>query len=143
MLDRYCCASGQEVNFSKSEVTTSSNVAIQQKEELASALGVKLVDSHGKYLGMPVWVGRSKTQAFEFLKDRVWKRLKGWKQKLLSFAGREVLLKAVAQAIPTYIMSLFRLPLGLCHDIQRLMARFWWGCKEDERKISWVAWDKM
>ncbi|XP_056691671.1 uncharacterized protein [Spinacia oleracea] len=140
VLECYSQASGQQINLSKSEVVMSSNLQQSRKEELAALLEVKLVEAHDKYLGMPTGVGRPKTRALEFLKERVWKILKGWKQQLLSFAGREILLKAVVQAIPTYIMSLFRLPLGLCHDIQRMMARFWWGGKEEERKIAWVAW---
>ena len=46
-------------------------------------------------------MGKSKTKAFEYLKDRVWQRIQGWKEKLLSKAGKEILIKAVAQAIPT------------------------------------------
>lgn len=49
------------------------------------------------YLGLPTLVGRSKFQTFSFLKDRVWKKIQGWKGQLLSKAGREVLIKAVAQ----------------------------------------------
>jgi len=47
---------------------------------------------------------------FQGVQDRVWKKLKGWKEKLLSRAGKEILLKAVIQAIPTYAMQCFELP---------------------------------
>ncbi|XP_021839107.1 uncharacterized protein [Spinacia oleracea] len=146
VLNRYSAASGQETNFSKSEVSLSTNVPNDGKMVLAEKLGVRLVNGHGSYLGMPTVIGKSKTRAFSYLKERVWKRLKrlkGWKQQLLSFAGREILLKAVVQAIPTYIMSLFRLPLSLCNDIQSMMARFWWGGKDNAKKISWVSWNNL
>jgi hypothetical protein len=39
---------------------------------------------------------------FNYLKDRVWKRIQGWKEKLLSSAGKDTLIKAVTQAIPTF-----------------------------------------
>lgn len=107
-------------------------------------LNVKLVEHQGKYLGMPMWLGKSKSRDFAPLKDRIWKKIKGWKQQLfLSFAGREALLKAVVQETPTYIMSLFKLPIGFCHDLQRMMVRFWWGCKDGERRIHWVAWNSL
>ena len=62
---------------------------------------------HSKYLGLPSIIGKSKTQVFAKVKDRVAKKLAGWKGKLLSIGGREILIKAVAQAVPTYTMSCF------------------------------------
>lgn len=88
-------------------------------------------------------ISYSKTEAFGFLKEKVHKKLQGWREKTLSIAGKEVLLKTVVQSIPTYVMSCFELPKQLCLDIQQCMARFWWGAKGDERKIHWIAWEKL
>ena len=63
----------------------------------------------------------------------------GWKEKLLSQAGREVMIKAVVQSIPVYSMSVFKLPVGLCKDIEAVIRKFWWG-SGDARKIHWVKW---
>ena len=60
-----------------------------------------------------------------FIKERVWAKLQGWKEQLLSQARREVLLKAVVQAIPTFAMSCFKLPITLCNDIEQLIRKFW------------------
>jgi len=80
-------------------------------------------------------VGKNKKASFNYIKERVWKKIQGWKEKLLSQAGREILIKAVVQAIPTYTMSCFKLPLELCADIESLTRKFWWGQKGDRRKV--------
>ena len=41
------------------------------------------------------------------------------------------------QAISTFAMSCFRLPVGLCQDIEMLARRFWWGQRGERRKIHW------
>ena len=80
---------------------------------------------------------------FAEVKDRVAKKLNGWKGKLISIGGREILIKAVAQAVPTYTMSCFQLPKTLCQDLENMMRSFWWGQKDKENKIAWVSWRKM
>ena len=39
--------------------------------------------------------------------------------------------KAVIQALPTYTMGCFKIPLGLCYDIESLIKKFWWGQRGD------------
>ena len=70
-------------------------------------------------------------------------KLRGWKEKLLSRAGKEVLIKAVIQALPTYLMGVYKIPVAVIQEIHSAMARFWWGGKGEERKMHWVSWEKM
>ena len=77
-------------------------------------------------------IGRSKKQIFNEVRERVGKKMTGWKEKLLSIGGREILIKAVAQAVPTYTMGCFLLPKGLYEDIKGMMRNFWWGQKNQE-----------
>ena len=96
---------------------------------------MKEVDRFESYLGLPTLVGRAKYITFSFLKDRVWKKIQGWKGKLLSRVGKEVLIKAVAQSIPTYTMGVFQLPVKLCNELNAMCAKFWWGQIGNEKKI--------
>ncbi|KAM6569730.1 hypothetical protein CsatB_017715 [Cannabis sativa] len=89
-------------------------------------------------------MGRNKTTALGYLRDRVRRKLQGWDSKILSRAGKEVLIKSVAQALPSYAMSVFLLPWEISRDIESLLAKFWWkGSSGDARGISWMSWDRM
>ena len=63
-----------------------------------------------KFLGLPYLIGKSKQEIFSHIKERVIKKTHGWKERFLLNATKEVLMKSVLQAIPTYAMSLFLLP---------------------------------
>ena len=80
---------------------------------------------------------------FAEVKERVGKKLAGWKEKMLSMGGNEVLIKAVAQAVPIYTMNCFLLPKGLYEEIEGMIRRFWWGQRKQESKIAWVSWEKL
>lgn len=88
-------------------------------------------------------IGRSKKQVFEFVKEKMKYKVQNQKNKMLSSGGKEVLLKSVAMALPVYCMSCFKLPKGLCDDINSIMSRFWWGQRDQKHKIHWVAWRKL
>ena len=61
----------------------------------------------------------------------------------MSQAAKETLIKAILQAIPTYIMGVFKLPVSVCEDLTRLVRNFWWGSRNGQRKTHWKAWEKM
>ena len=89
-------------------------------------------------------VGKNKKAIFSFIKDKVWKRIQGWKRRMLSKAGKEILLKTVVQAIPMYVMSVFLLPISLCTELERMMNSFWWGQNgSSNRGIKWMSWDRI
>jgi hypothetical protein len=83
-------------------------------------------------------MGQYKTQNFGYLKEMVWQRIQGWKEKLLSKAGKDILINAITQAIPTYAMSCFDLTKTLCDDIGTMTNHFWWAQHDDENKMHWL-----
>ncbi|KAK2640685.1 hypothetical protein Ddye_028480 [Dipteronia dyeriana] len=143
ILDIYARASGHVVNFHKSTVCVSKMVSHSRAVSLARNLGVQLVGCHERYLGLPSFVGKNKKQLFANIRDRIWERIKGRQSRLFSVGGKEVPLKAVVQAIPTYTMSLFMLPKSLVSDIHKLCANFWWGSCDIKRGIHWGSWRKL
>jgi hypothetical protein len=143
VLNAYCKVSGQRINRDKSSVFFSKGCPNSARQQVKSTLEVNNETLSEKYLGMSSDVGRSRNGAFKFLKDRLWKRILGWMEQLLSAGGKEILIKSIAQAVPTYSMSCFRLPRGLSLHLNSLIRNFWWGSKEGKRRTCWVSWDVM
>jgi len=109
----------------------STNMLHSIKNTFHSFLPIHISNNIPKYLGLPTHIGRSKSQVFRFLVDRIRTKLKGWKKRNLSFSGRGVVIRAVIQSMPTYVMSCFRIPLNVCDRIERAICRFWWGGNEE------------
>ena len=143
ILATYEVASGQKLNMDKSEVSFSRNIDRERKEILQMKLTFKAVDEHDKYLGLPTYVGSSKKRIFHTIQDRIWKKFKGWKENFLSQAGREILIKFVVQAIPTFAMQCFSFPVQLLKEIEQMFRSFFWGQRGNERKTAWVSWEKL
>ncbi|XP_042983262.1 uncharacterized protein LOC122312666 [Carya illinoinensis] len=139
----FCKADVEENKREKTSTVFSNNVSHELQQEIRSLWGNGDIQQYEKYLGLPQIVGRSKTRAFQSIKQRVWQKLQSLKEKLLSQGGKEILLKVVTLSIPTYSKSCFLLPASFCAELEGLMSNFWWEQKREERRIHWVSWRKM
>jgi hypothetical protein len=139
IFEEYQRISGQMINMDKSEMTFSPLIHNNIKHEFQAVLPLTITDTIVKYLGMPTQIGQSKQAGFNFILDKIKNKLKGWKERFLSFAGRSTLINAVIQAIPTYIMSCFLLPKTMCDRIEQAICKFWWGSTTNQQKIHWKA----
>ena len=131
----YAAASGQVFNFEKSSMLFSSGTSQIQKEKFKKIFRLNVVTKHERYIGLPSMVGKRKISFFNEIKLRVLSKLSNWQSKKFSCGGKEVLIKAVVQAISTYGMSVFKIPQGLCEDIEKAISRFWWGSSDTHRSI--------
>lgn len=143
IIDVYGYASGQQLNKDKSSVMFSSKVITSTKQTLKRVTGITKEGGMGTYLGIPEKICGSKRQVFAYVQNRLNSRVNTWEAKFLSKGGKEVQIKSVAQAVPTYTMSCFLLPQEIHKKIMGAVSRFWWGAKADNRGLHWVAWDKI
>ncbi|CAM8990804.1 unnamed protein product [Rhodiola kirilowii] len=142
ILSQFEAVSGQRVNYEKSEICFSRNTPGNVRAGVCSVFGVVQVSSHSRYLGLPLMVGQRKTETCRSIVEKIWKRVNDWKSKLLSAAGREVLVKAVIQAMPVYMMSVYLFPKSVISEMARLIQQFWWN-KKGSKGISWLSQDML
>src|SRR4051812_37045285 len=80
---------------------------------------------------------------FETVHEILRKRLIDWSEQYTSSGKKEILIKSVAQAIPAYVMSVFKLPISVCDELTCMMCQYWWGVEKGKNKMAWMSWDKM
>jgi hypothetical protein len=143
VLDDFCHLSGQKVNLSKSKVFFSLNVNPNLRQHLCGILGVSSTPNIGKYLGFPLRPNGRSSRDFDFIVEKVQAKLSSWKAKLLSPAGRVVLIQAVTSSIPAYYMQNVALPIRTCSKLDKLNRDFLWGSSADRKRMHMVGWDKV
>lgn len=103
VLEVYEKASGQQLNRAKTSPFFSGNTPREVKEEIKTKFRAQVIKQHEEYLGLPSLVGQRKRNTFNDIKEKLGKKLAGQKEKLLSKAGKEILIKAVAHPRNSYI----------------------------------------
>ena len=125
ILETYEQVSGQQLNKDKTSLFFSRNTPSDIQDEIKTRFGAKVIQQHEKYFGLPSLVGKNKCNTFWQLIERLDNKLSGWKEKLLSHARKEILIKTMAQVVPTYTMSVFKLLNALCDEMTSMIQNFW------------------
>uniref|UniRef100_A0A803P924 Reverse transcriptase domain-containing protein n=1 Tax=Cannabis sativa TaxID=3483 RepID=A0A803P924_CANSA len=146
LLQLFEAALGQKVNLHKSSAFFNSNTTTVTRDRIFSMMRIQEVGVDSMYQGLPSIVGRNKNAVLGFLKEKMKKRINGWVGKFLSRAGKEVLIKSVVQALPSYAMNIFLFPIGTCNELERMMASFWWKSNNSNGNgsgIIWMSWETL
>ena len=141
ILQEYSLASGQQINYQKSSIYFGKNIPSERRELIKLKLGMEQEGGEGIYLGLPEFFGGSKVRILSFFKQRLDEKVGGWQNQFLSPGGKEVLLKAVALALPTYTMSCFLIPKTICKQISSIMSDYWWRNNKTSRGMHWKSWE--
>ncbi|GJM96176.1 hypothetical protein PR202_ga12989 [Eleusine coracana subsp. coracana] len=143
ILDMNEQGSRQMVSREKSVVFFSANCSEDMKQEVQQELNIDKEALAEKYLGLPTALGRSTKEAFEYMPERLRGLVGTWSGRQVSCVGRKVLIKFVAQTIPTYPMSCFLIPKATCKKMRTVTSNYWWGGVADNRRIHRQKWDHV
>ena len=134
-------ASGLKVNWNKSTLT-GIGVSPLETGRMAVLIGCKEKKLPFEYLGMQIGAHMNSSSAWKGLVDRFDKKLGSWKINSLSMGGRLTLCKSVLGGLGVYLFSLFKAPVKVLSRLEKIRRDFFWGVKDGNRKICWVAWEK-
>nr|GEW50788.1 hypothetical protein [Tanacetum cinerariifolium] len=112
-------------------------------ETAAASIGCSIMNNQFSYLGVMVGSNMSRHKAWVDVVLKIRSRLSKWKTKTLSIGGRLTLLKSVLGASPLYTMSIFKVPKGVLKEMESIRNSFIIGVDNSDKKITWVAWDKV
>nr|DAD19666.1 TPA_asm: hypothetical protein HUJ06_021129 [Nelumbo nucifera] len=143
ILDNFCNASGETINYNKSILFTSRNVPHRHTRMLARNIRVRASNNLDKYLGLPIFSGRVTKHTFHSMVSRVQTKLVGWKANTLSLASRLTLLQSTLSLIPLHAMQIFCLPSSTCQDVDKARRNFLWESSLDHRKLHLIKWEKI
>lgn len=100
----------------------SGNVRGNVREEIMTLWDATQSHHYEKYLGLPPFIGKYRRREFSKIKGKLWQRLHLWKGKFLLQGGKEVLIKSVTLAIPTFAMGCFMVTRSLCIKLEMMVA---------------------
>ena len=124
-LDLYCQWSGQAINIPKSLVHFSKNTPTSTINSISGIFPFKRALISSKYVGLPLFFGKSKSADFKDTMEKVSGKIEGWCAKTLSQVGHTVLIKSVVASISSYAMSSFLLPISFSNYLDRTFKKFW------------------
>ncbi|GMI78245.1 hypothetical protein HRI_001493800 [Hibiscus trionum] len=135
-------ASGLQLNLVKS-IIFGINVEESLLEDWVVQAGCAVGKFPSDYLGLPLGFKRNSVAIWDPIFEKFYRHLASWKGKNLSYSGKLVLVKSVLSALPSYYMSLFKVPCIVIRKLNSILANFLWGTSESGKKIHWMNWESV
>ncbi|KAL5550775.1 hypothetical protein UlMin_000951 [Ulmus minor] len=134
ILKFFSMCSGLKINMNKS------SLAEEDVQALASEVECKNGSWPMKYLGLPLGGNPNSADFWNPVIEKVGKRLDGWKKAFLSKGGRLTLIQSVLSSMPTYFMSLFKMPKVVAASLEKMMCQFLWDRDSGGKGRILVRW---
>lgn len=104
VLDKFCKASGERVNFAKSSLMLGKDVPKALAKLISQQFGMPIKKDLGRYLGVPTSSGQRGKNKYQYLLEKIGQRLRGWQAKTLSVVGHVTLAKSALTSLQLYVM---------------------------------------
>ena len=141
ILSRFEEMSQLKINLGKSELVPVGDVP--DLHELVEILDCRESTLPLKYLGLLLGASFKDKTIWNPILKKMEQRLAGWKRLYLSKGGKVTLIKSTLSSLPTYLLSLFPIPVKVAKRMEDLQRDFLWTGIRDDRKIHLVNWSKI
>ncbi|CAL5342156.1 unnamed protein product [Camellia sinensis] len=131
--------SGLKINFHKS-LLCGVGLSDDEVNQFTSIFNCRSHKHPFSYLGLPLEANPSRKSTWQPVIEKVKRKLATWKRKVLSYAGRLTLIRSVLSCMPIYFLSIFKIPVGVAKQIEKIQAAFLCGKSELKRKVHLVKW---
>ncbi|KAL9685860.1 hypothetical protein QQ045_023314 [Rhodiola kirilowii] len=138
IINRFCELSGQQINSEKSRVFFSKLIGIERRKYILQNTKFSEGYSPTRYLGAPLYPGRTRISYFKYLEDSIRNRITGWAKNFLNISGRATLISSVLSSISIHTLSIIPVPKTCIESMERIFANFIW-----DGKHHWVSWDNI
>jgi hypothetical protein len=132
--------SSMRVNYHKSVLVSINVGEVDEVQQYADIFDCSVGKLPIKYLGIPLHFSKLRREDLQPLIDKMIERIVGWRGKLLTQAGRLILIKTCLSSIPVYLLSFFKFPRWAIDLINSHMANCFWGDYEGHRKLHLAHW---
>ncbi|KAJ4801583.1 reverse transcriptase [Rhynchospora pubera] len=139
-LDFFCQISGQRVGHEKSSIWFSRGTNLYQRQCIMRILNASVGEDSQIYLGVPVRA--SKPIHFDYLLNKVRRKINTWTARTLSQAGKVALIRSVIEPLIVFSTAGGPLPSTIASKIELMIRSFFWesGGKE---KMHLISWDRI
>ena len=143
LLSEFCNQSRKLINFQKLVLVFSKNATSVAKAIVAGVFTIPHRDSLGKYLGCPIFQGRTSSNTFFELVNKIDRKSQNWNPSSLSKAGRVILIQSNLKSLPSHTMQCFKLHKSISNKLDRINRDFLWKKSRTKKGLPMVSWDKI
>ena len=126
-LDLFLKVSGSKLNSQKSWIY-GWNCSPAILSEIAQILGIKVNIDWTSFLHLGITISKrsSNSQSWNFIIQKIKKKLQAWGARWLNLAGKSTLIKSILSSYPIFLFTIFLAPKSIQNDISKELRKFMW-----------------
>jgi hypothetical protein len=128
---------GLKIKFHKSELFCYGE-AKQVEDHYTNLFRCGLGQYPFRYLGIPMHHKKISNADWKVIEDKFEKKLSCWKEKLLSYGGRLVLINSVLSRLAMFMLFFYEVPKEVLHKLNFYRSRFFWQGDNHKKKYRLV-----